>query len=81
LKTASIDLPFDGRQKSYDRDKLATAILVYLDVRSASDAAPEPGIADTKATAMRLRDSHGFDTDSITYAVGARIAVENGIDP
>jgi hypothetical protein len=30
---------------------------------------------------MRLRDSHGFDTDSITYAVGARIAVENGIDP
>jgi hypothetical protein len=81
LKTATIDLPFDGRQKSYDRDKLATAILVYLDVRGAADAAPEPNIEDTKATALRLRNSHGFNTDSITYAVGARIAVENSIEP
>lgn len=76
---ASIDLPFDNRRKTYDRDKLATAVLVYLDVMG--DAADTPTIHATKAAALVLRDEHGFDTDSITYAVGARICVERGTEP
>lgn len=74
-----IEIPFDGRPKAYDQEKLATAVLVYMDTMGAEPG--QPTIHHTKAVALMLRNDHGFATDSITYAVGARICIENGIDP
>lgn len=76
--TRTIELPFDGHRKTYDRDKLATAMLVYLDVLGA-DQHPTPD--HTRQVAVRLRPDQGFATDATTYAVGARIAIENNIEP
>lgn len=79
MKTASIDLPFDGGHRAYDRDRLATAVLVYMDTMT--DDPGQPTIQHTKAVSQILRNEHSFATDSITYAVGARICLENGIEP
>lgn len=68
MTTATITLPFDNRQQSYDRDKLQTAVLVYLDLVGTGTPCP-------------LRADHGLTTDAITHAVGARICVENRIEP
>ena len=74
----TISLPFDSGSRTFDRDRLATAVLVYLDVLGDDK---RPLIHHSKTAALRLRDDHGFGTDAITYAIGARIAIENGIEP
>lgn len=76
--TTTITLLHDKGTMTYDRDRLATAILVYLEVMG-DDPAPTP--KHTGAVRDVLRNDLGFATDSITYAVGARIAVQNNINP
>lgn len=75
----TITLPFDNRTQTYDRDKLATALLVRMDVIDDDPAAGS--LLATRNTALALRNEHGFATDAITYAIGARICHENNIDP
>lgn len=75
---STITLPFDAGSQTYDRDKLTTAYLVLLDVL---DTREKASLSDAHAVAARLRHDHGFTTDAITYAVGARICSERGIEP
>ncbi len=79
MKASSIDLPFDGSRRAYDRDRLATAVLVYMEAIGQQPGLPT--IHHTKFVSQTLRDEHGFATDSIAYAIGARICVENDIEP
>ncbi len=74
----SIDLVFYGRPRTYDRDRLTTACLVLLDVL---DGRQTVQLSDTHTAALRLRADHQFTTDSITYALGAQMCLENGIEP
>jgi hypothetical protein len=74
----TIELPFDGRSMTYDRDKLATALLVRMEIAVADDI---PSMLVTRQTAVVLRNEHGFDTDAIVYAIGARTCDELNIDP
>ncbi|WP_045740790.1 hypothetical protein [Actinoplanes rectilineatus] len=67
--TGKIQLDAGGQWKVYDRNRLATAMLVHLDTGS------------RVATAHILRTVHGFDTDAVTYAVAAARAIEIGIEP
>lgn len=67
--TSTVDLPSGGNVMTFDRGRLATAVLVLID-------AP-----DDQAAARRLRTDYGFATDAIVYAVGARYCIENGIEP
>ncbi len=68
-----ITLLVDGRPGRYDRDRLATAILVYLDTAG--------GFTGRARTAILLRTEHGFATDSLTYAMAAAVAVDEGVEP
>lgn len=78
MTSATISLPFDGRTQIYDRDKLITALLVYIDILGEKKDATARDLIPVKTA---LHRQHGFDTDSIVYAVGARICVEQGIEP
>ncbi len=68
----SITLLVDGRSGCYDRDKLATAIIIYLDT--------EGGFSGRAETAIVLRREHGW-LDSLKYAHAAAVAVDEGIEP
>lgn len=74
----TINIPFDGRTKTYDRDQLATALLVFLDQASDGDNR----LVRVSATANILHGEHAMTrADAIACAVGARICDELGIDP
>ncbi len=77
----TIEVPFQGHTRTFDSDRLATAILVFHQVRGRRGATRHPVMADAKLTAHLLRTEHSFDTDAIVYAVGAKNAVEMGIEP
>ncbi len=77
MSASTITLLSDGRPKTYDRSRLATAMLVYLD-----QAAGNPiSLSVTHRTAALLRTQHHFDTDAIMYAIGAMVALETGVEP
>lgn len=72
-----IELPYDGRLRGYERDKLETAFLVYLDYVEGWKLDPLRSMRETMAV---LQEQHGFGkSDLITYAQGAKIAYENNI--
>lgn len=72
--TDPIRLPGDRLNLTYDRDRLETALLIYLDLLTADPLTAVP------KTARKLREL-GFDLDALTYSVAARIANTHGIDP
>lgn len=70
-----IALPFDGRYMAFNRDKLATAVLVMMDVSSDYTEGLKQG-------AERLNHEFGFDrNDALLYPVGALICMDRGIEP
>ncbi|GAA0495238.1 hypothetical protein Ade02nite_19000 [Paractinoplanes deccanensis] len=74
--TTMVKVPFDSGTARFDQDKLATALLVWL------DAAGLEGQRRLAAVRNRLRDEHGIDAgEAISLTVAARICDERGIDP
>jgi hypothetical protein len=75
--TDTITLPVGHHTRTYDRDRLATAVIVYLDLTRGNTPCPN----DTIDTSHVLRDDHDFGAESIAYAVAARICIEHNIEP
>lgn len=71
MPSATITIHWDGGAQTFDRDLLATAILLHLDI-------PD----DTRAVVDLLVTEYGLSkVDAIYYISGAKVALRKGIEP
>jgi hypothetical protein len=71
VRSATITIPWDGSEMTFDRDRLETAVLLYMEHDG-----------DLRAVRTELVYGHRLrGADAIHLAVAARICRESGIEP
>lgn len=73
-----IALPWADQYMTFERDKLQTAVLVYLEAQEARYTYP----SILTVVSVELRDEYGFTRpESLLYPVAAKICIDREIEP